>query len=740
MASNAIVRLLFNTADFDKNIRRAKGEIGNFEKSITSMAGKIGPALSGFAAFAGISVAIGDVVRTSMEFEKSLSSLKSLTGVTTQELSFFKDEAIRLGSTTTQTASQVVDAFKLIGSQMPELLKNKEALSSVTESAIILAEAAEIDVPEAAKALTGALNQMGASSSQAAEYINILAAASQQGSADIPYLNKAIENAGGAASSVGVQFNELVAAIEAIAPKITDAGSAGTNLRNIFLTLESSADKNLRPSVVGLSQAVENLAAKHMNATEMTKMFGKESVTAALALVSEKDKFIELTDGITGTNTALEQQKINNDNLAGSIAALQSAWEGFILTLNDSSGMLQSVVGFLADIVDGARTAFSSLQALDESSYKSEGQESFRSEKVQNAINDINELVKGGMSREDALNWEENLTRDLYKRADSLEEKKEAYEEAMAIYNERGGQWDKQAYEQSKEVYMLARNEKQIRDAILDYIEKERQKLKGVGDIQKELNKGATVGTGKKEGPTDLQLAAFNAEGWANEEAKGLHNKLRQAIESGDKIKIKNIEIDLDEAIDEAKLPDLPKKIKENNDFADSLSAIGNAFGSMSSMADGAAGSILSYFGNLMNSVAAAIPAIDALNAKKKEESVANTEAAVTGAASSVASIPFVGAALAVAAIASVLAALANIPKYATGGIVGGSSFFGDHMIARVNSGEMILNQSQQGKLFNMINNGGGSNHITVDGEARVSGKVMYITIRNYMKANNIKW
>lgn len=740
MASNAIVRLLFNTADFDKNIRRAKGEIGNFEKSITSMAGKIGPALSGFAAFAGISVAIGDVVRTSMEFEKSLSSLKSLTGVTTQELSFFKDEAIRLGSTTTQTASQVVDAFKLIGSQMPELLKNKEALSSVTESAIILAEAAEIDVPEAAKALTGALNQMGASSSQAAEYINILAAASQQGSADIPYLNKAIENAGGAASSVGVQFNELVAAIEAIAPKITDAGSAGTKLRNIFLTLESSADKNLRPSVVGLSQAVENLAAKHMNATEMTKMFGKESVTAALALVSEKDKFIELTDGITGTNTALEQQKINNDNLAGSIAALQSAWEGFILTLNNSSGMLQSVVGFLADIVDGARTAFSSLQALDESSYKSEGQKSFRSEKVQNAINDINELVKGGMSREDALNWEENLTRDLYKRADSLEEKKEAYEEAMAIYNERGGQWDKRAYEQSKEVYMLARNEKQIRDEILDYIEKERQKLKGVGDIQKELNKGATVGTGEKKGPTDLQLAAFNAEGWANEEVKGLHNKLRQAIESGDKIKIKNIEIDLDEAIDEAKLPDLSKKIKENEDFANSLSAIGNAFGSMSSMADGAAGSILSYFGDLMNSVAAAIPAIDALNAKKKEESVANTEAAVTGAASSVASIPFVGAALAVAAIASVLAALANIPKYATGGIVGGSSFFGDHMIARVNSGEMILNQSQQGKLFNMINNGGGSNHITVDGEARVSGKAMYITIRNYMKANNIKW
>ena len=42
MASNAIVRLLFNTADFDKNIKRAKGEIGNFETDIKGMATKAG--------------------------------------------------------------------------------------------------------------------------------------------------------------------------------------------------------------------------------------------------------------------------------------------------------------------------------------------------------------------------------------------------------------------------------------------------------------------------------------------------------------------------------------------------------------------------------------------------------------------------------------------------------------------------------------------------------------------------
>lgn len=772
MASNAIVRLLFNTADFDKNIRRAKGEIGNFEKSITSMAGKIGPALSGFAAFAGISVAIGDVVRTSMEFEKSLSSLKSLTGVTTQELSFFKDEAIRLGSTTTQTASQVVDAFKLIGSQMPELLKNKEALSSVTESAIILAEAAEIDVPEAAKALAGSLNQMGASSIHAAEYINILAAASQQGSADIPYLNKAIENAGGAASSVGVQFNELVAAIEAIAPKITDAGSAGTNLRNIFLTLESSADKNLRPSVVGLSQAVENLAAKHMNATEMTKMFGKESVTAALALVSEKDKFVELTGAITDTNTAFEQQRINNDNVAGSVKELQSAWEGLILTVNNSNGILKTSIDMFTSLITKAKEWFMTEEQLRKMR-SSENVPSVVLESNQR----INKSVAGGMTMEQALSEELKRANELYPEANSYQVRLEAlsrrqaeYERAKLLNVNGYAKKEAEAVGEARKLLEISQKEYTERQAIYDNIKAQREEMVVIAAKQKELNINGTIQKPLKEAESPIgSLAELDKK--INEAQKKYANaasdEARQAAaKTLDELKKRKITIEFQarfpnapdfvnkgdgrgNLLSYAKISEkMPQKInpitrediKLNNDFADSLSAIGSAFGSMSSMADGAAGSILSYFSNLMTSVAAAIPAIDALNAKKKEESVANTEAAVTGAASSVASIPFVGAALAVAAIASVLAALANIPKYATGGIVGGSSFFGDHMIARVNSGEMILNQSQQGKLFNMINNGGASNHITVDGEARVSGKAMYITIRNYMKANNIKW
>jgi len=48
----------------------------------------------------------------------------------------------------------------------------------------------------------------------------------------------------------------------------------------------------------------------------------------------------------------------------------------------------------------------------------------------------------------------------------------------------------------------------------------------------------------------------------------------------------------------------------------------------------------------------------------------------------------------------------ARTDTYAEGGIVSGSSLTGDRVLARVNSGEMILNQAQQANLFKMINAG----------------------------------
>ena len=79
---------------------------------------------------------------------------------------------------------------------------------------------------------------------------------------------------------------------------------------------------------------------------------------------------------------------------------------------------------------------------------------------------------------------------------------------------------------------------------------------------------------------------------------------------------------------------------------------------------------------------------------------------AIASATASGASMPFPYNVVAIAAgVAAVVAALASISgAFANGGIVGGSSPSGDKLLARVNSGEMILNGAQQSRLFNFIN------------------------------------
>lgn len=92
--------------------------------------------------------------------------------------------------------------------------------------------------------------------------------------------------------------------------------------------------------------------------------------------------------------------------------------------------------------------------------------------------------------------------------------------------------------------------------------------------------------------------------------------------------------------------------------------------------------------------------------------------------------IPFAGVGIAAGFISSMLAIQAatkattmSMMAFAEGGIVGGSSYSGDRILARVNSGEMILNDKQQRHLFELLDSDAmpqkGGTNVTVQGVIR---------------------
>lgn len=177
------------------------------------------------------------------------------------------------------------------------------------------------------------------------------------------------------------------------------------------------------------------------------------------------------------------------------------------------------------------------------------------------------------------------------------------------------------------------------------------------------------------------------------------------------------------------------KQQKSMEEVVDTISTMGGAFNSLgnafSQAGDEGTAAALQIMGSTAQMASEVIPEIIKLIGAKQGEAMASGVA-------SAAPLPFpenIGAiATIVATIASTFASIMSaVGAFADGGIVGGGSKIGDHMIARVNAGEMILNDRQQANLFKMINDGQEANksnvHVVVSGKVR--GKDLELVLAN---------
>lgn len=163
----------------------------------------------------------------------------------------------------------------------------------------------------------------------------------------------------------------------------------------------------------------------------------------------------------------------------------------------------------------------------------------------------------------------------------------------------------------------------------------------------------------------------------------------------------------------------------------DSIGYIGDCFSDLSGIMDDEAGKIFSAIGNSIGAIGTAIAKISSLM--------------MAEGAASVMDLPYPAnlAALAsvIAAVTSVIASIQGVASqsFAEGGIFQGKTTIGDYNLARVNAGEMILNNRQQQHLFNLLNNPTISTSSTDGGNVTftIHGSDLQGTLNNYNKRVN---
>lgn len=307
------------------------------------------------AAITGVVLKINEFRKLANAREDAAADVKALTGLDDASVKWLEQQAVRLSTSMTssgvrikQSASEILDAYKLVGSAKPELLSNKEALAQVTEQTLILASASGMKLTDAVDAVTLSMNQYGAQANEAARYTNVMAAGSKYGSAAVESVTRSILNSGVAASSAGVPIEQLVGSIETLAEKGIKDEVAGTGLKKFFLTLQTGAD-DTNPKVVGLYQALDNLAAKGLTAAEIKKQFGEEGYNVASVLINSTDKVKSYTAAVTDTSVATEQAAIKSDTLSSKIAQARNELneQGIILAKSLNPAITQLLNGLV---------------------------------------------------------------------------------------------------------------------------------------------------------------------------------------------------------------------------------------------------------------------------------------------------------------------------------------------------------------------------------------------------------
>lgn len=286
--------------------------------------------------------AFSDARRVVADFEQANSSLNAVLGVSKEQTAALRDQQIKLGSSTAFTAANAAEAQ----TELAKLGFTMEEITNLTPAVLDLAAASGTDLPNAAAIAGSTLRQFNLDASEAGRVVDVMAKSFSSSALDIEKYKVGMAAAGPVAANAGVSLERTTALLGTLVDRGLDASTAGTSLRNVYLKLAESG------------MTYEEALARIRNASDKNavalELFGTRGATTGVILADtaeQADKLTTSLENATGAAEAMAETKL--DNLRGDVTKLQSAWEGFILSVENGEGVLAEVSrGFLQGLTE----------------------------------------------------------------------------------------------------------------------------------------------------------------------------------------------------------------------------------------------------------------------------------------------------------------------------------------------------------------------------------------------------
>jgi len=295
---------------------------------------------AGFSALAGIVKNAGKIFVT---FEKSSSKLAAILGKTKDQIKGLTDQAKQLGATTAFTASEIIG----LQTELAKRGFTQQQIEASTQGILNLAAATGQDLAQSAELAGSTLRIFNLDASEMSRVSDVLAKSTTISSLSMEKLATILPTVGKTAQIAGVSLEKTAALAGTLTDRGLDASSAATSLRNIFLELSKKG--------LTWNEAMAKINASTDKNKTSLDLFGKRAAAAGVILSETAGSTDELTTALENSNGAAQEMADTMlDNLAGDMTIAQSAWEGFILSLEDGEGVISRVLR-------GATQLFTSL-------------------------------------------------------------------------------------------------------------------------------------------------------------------------------------------------------------------------------------------------------------------------------------------------------------------------------------------------------------------------------------------